>query len=374
MLLISILLIVNRIYRLWLTFKALIWYRIALFGQPLLAGTVDNSNIGEAVFNQAIIRLAENIINDQAEITQDRAFEMAAADADDTMDLIACAGKIRQHFMKRSAFKCAIINAKSGRCPEDCAFCAQSVHHHTHAQTYDLLSEAVLEETGREMAMAGATNYSIVTSGTALTDKQIDTVCRVARRLKKKTDLTLCASVGLLTNEGAAKLKAAGISRYHHNLETARSHFDAICTTHDYDDDIETVQRAKRAGMVVCSGGIFGMGESWAQRVELAFTLKELDVDSVPINFLNPIKGTRLEDRTLLPPMEALKVIALYRFIFPKKDITICGGREATLKDFQSWVFAAGANGLMVGNYLTTQGRNLEDDFEMIADLGMNDH
>lgn len=325
------------------------------------------------MFNQAFIRLAEKIINDQAEITQDQALEMAAADADDTMDLIACAGKIRQHFMEQSVFKCAIINAKSGRCPEDCAFCAQSVHHHTDAQTYDLLSEEVLEETGLEMAMAGATNYSIVTSGIALTDKQIDTVCRVARRLKGKTDLTLCASVGLLTKEGATKLKAAGISRYHHNLETARSHFDAICTTHDYDDDIETVQRAKRAGMVVCSGGIFGMGESWEQRVELAFTLKELDVDSVPINFLNPIKGTRLEHRPLLPPMAALKVIALYRFIFPQKDITICGGREATLKDFQSWIFAAGANGLMVGNYLTTQGRNLEADLEMIADLGMND-
>lgn len=326
------------------------------------------------MFNQAFIRLAENIINDQAEITQDQALEMAAAHADDTMDLIACAGKIRQHFMKGAVFKCAIINAKSGRCPEDCAFCAQSVHHHTHAETYDLLSEEVLEETGLEMAKAGATHYSIVTSGTALTDKQIDKVCHVARRLKEKTDLTLCASVGLLADkEGAAKLKAAGITRYHHNLETARSHFDAICTTHDYDDDIETIQRAKRAGMVVCSGGIFGMGESWAQRVELGFTLKELDVDSVPINFLNPIKGTRLEDRPFLPPVEALKVIALYRFIFPKKDITICGGREATLKDFQSWVFAAGANGLMVGNYLTTQGRDLEDDLEMIADLGMKD-
>lgn len=325
------------------------------------------------MFNQVFIRLSENIINDQAEITQDQALKMAAADADETMDLIACAGKIRQHFMNRSVFKCAIINAKSGRCPEDCAFCAQSVHHRTDAETYDLLSEEALEETGIEMAAAGATNYSIVTSGTALTDKQIDKICRVARRLKEKTDLTLCASVGLLTKEGAAKLKAAGISRYHHNLETARSYFNAICSTHDYDDDIETVQRAKRAGMIVCSGGIFGMGESWAQRVELAFTLKELDVDSVPINFLNPIKGTRLEDRPLLPPMEALKVIALYRFIFPKKDITICGGRETTLKDFQSWVFAAGANGLMVGNYLTTQGRNLEDDLEMIAELGMDD-
>jgi biotin synthase len=145
-----------------------------------------------------------------------------------------------------------------------------------------------------------------------------------------------------------------------------------ICTTHDYEDDIQSLEAAKAAGLVVCSGGIFGMGESWAQRVELAFTLKELDVDSVPINFLNPIRGTRLQDRPLLPPLEALKIIALYRFIHPHKDITVCGGREATLGDFQSWVFAAGANGLMVGNYLTTRGRSMEADAVMIRELGLD--
>lgn len=322
------------------------------------------------MFNQAFIHMAEMIVNGEGEITREQALELTETDAQDTMDLITLAGKIRNKFMASEVFKCAIINAKSGMCPEDCAFCAQSAHHQTHAETYGLRSARELEETGLKMAEAGATNYSVVTSGTTLTDEEIDVVCSVARRLKEKTDLTLCASVGLLNNDGARKLKASGVSRYHHNLETARSHFENICSTHDYDDDIETVKVAKEAGMVVCSGGIFGMGESWAQRVELAFTLKALEVDSVPINFLNPIKGTRLADRPLLPPMEALKVIALYRFIFPKNDITICGGREATLKDFQSWIFAAGANGLMVGNYLTTQGRNLESDLEMIAALG----
>jgi biotin synthase len=323
------------------------------------------------VFHQAFIRMAEKIIHDEGEIGPEQALEMAHADARSTMDLIACSGKIRDTFMPPSAFKCAIINAKSGMCPEDCAFCAQSAHHQTHAQTYGLCSARELEETGLEMAAAGATNYSVVTSGTFLTDAEIDIVCDVARRLKEKTELRLCASVGLLNGDGARKLKAAGISRYHHNLETARSYFDKICSTHDYEDDIETVKLAKEAGMMVCSGGIFGMGESWDQRVELAFTLKALDVDSVPINFLNPIQGTRLEDQPLLPPLEALKVIALYRFIFPRKDITICGGREATLQDFQSWIFAAGANGLMVGNYLTTRGRNFEADLAMIEALGM---
>lgn len=323
------------------------------------------------MFNQVFIEMAEMLINDEGEISREQALELAHADAGETMDLIACAGKIRQNFMAPTVFKCTIINAKSGMCPEDCAFCAQSAHHHTHAQTYDLLSARELEETGLKMAEAGATNYSVVTSGTCLTDQELDTVCGVARRLKEKTDLTLCASVGLLHADGAHKLKAAGISRYHHNLETARSHFKTICSTHDYDDDIETVKLAKKAGMIVCSGGIFGMGESWAQRVELAFTIKSLDVDSVPINFLNPIKGTPMADQPMLSPMEALKVIAIYRYIFPRKDITICGGREATLKDFQSWVFVAGANGLMVGNYLTTQGRNFKTDLDMITALEM---
>jgi biotin synthase len=234
-----------------------------------------------------------------------------------------------------------------------------------------MLDAHQLERTGLKMAAAGATNYSMVTSGTHLTDAEIETVCQVARNLRGKTELTLCASVGLLTARSARKLEAAGITRYHHNLETAPSHFEQICTTHDFDDDIETVRLAQQAGLVVCSGGIFGMGETWAQRVELAFTLKELDVDSVPINFLNPIAGTPLEDRPLLPPMEALKCIALYRFVHPKRDITVCGGREATLNDFQSWIFTAGANGVMVGNYLTTKGRSIDADLEMIAGMGL---
>ncbi len=325
------------------------------------------------MYNQDFLRMAEKIIHENGQISRQEALELAAAGPGDTLDLIAWAGKIRQHFKQNAVFKCAIINAKSGKCPEDCAFCAQSAHHNTQAAVYDLLSAEKLEAEGLKMAAAGATNYSVVTSGTALSEKDVDTVCRVARSLKAKTSLTLCASVGLLDPAAARKLKAAGISRYHHNLETARSYFDAICTTHDYDDDIQTLEAAKEAGLVVCSGGIFGMGESWQQRVELAFTLKELDVDSVPINFLNPIKGTRMQDRPLLAPMEALKVIALYRFIHPRKDIPICGGREATLKDFQSWLFAAGANGLMVGNYLTTLGRNMEMDLEMIQELGLRD-
>ena len=175
----------------------------------------------------------------------------------------------------------------------------------------------------------------------------------------------------MLTESMARRLKEGGIVVYHHNLETARSFFDQVCTTHPSEDDVETVKMAKAAGLKVCSGGILGLGESWEQRVELAITLRDLDADSIPINFLNPIAGTRMAERPLLLPMEALKCIALFRLINPRKDITICGGREVTLRDLQSWIFAAGANGMLVGNYLTTQGRDIKADMEMIRDLGL---
>jgi biotin synthase len=324
------------------------------------------------MFKKRTAQLAEEIIHSgESRLTNSQALELIPETPGQILDLIHGADRIRRHFKKQQAFTCAIVNAKSGFCAEDCAFCAQSAHHQTAVNTYDLLSADKLIETGLQMAAAGATNYSVVTSGTALTAAEIDTVCQVARTLKAKTDLTLCASLGMLNEAEARQLKEAGITRYHHNLETARSFFDRICTTHDYEDDIQTVRLAKAAGLVVCSGGIFGLGESWAQRVELAFTLKELAVDSIPINFLNPIAGTRLADRPLLKPLEALACIALYRFIHPKRDIPICGGREVTLKDFQSWVFLAGANGLMVGDYLTTQGRQMEMDMEMISEMGM---
>ncbi len=333
---------------------------------------VDRPNTGGAVFNQAFIRMATGVIQRNEGVSREQALELAAADTEQTLDMIACAGKIRRHFKPGPVFKCAIINAKSGLCSEDCAFCAQSAHHNTGVAVYDLLGAEQLETEGLRAAASGATHFSVVTSGTALTAEELDTVCRVAGRLKDKTGLTLCASTGMLDLNAARRFKAAGVTRYHHNLETARSYFDTICTTHDYDDDIHSIEAAKAAGLVVCSGGIFGMGETWDQRIELAFTLKALDVDSVPINFLNPIKGTRLQDRSLLPPLEALKVIALYRFIHPRKDITVCGGREATLGDFQSWIFAAGANGLMMGHYLTTQGRSTAADLAMIRELGLD--
>jgi len=199
----------------------------------------------------------------------------------------------------------------------------------------------------------------------------LEVISTSLREMKEKLPINRCVSLGIMDMESLRVLKDSGLQCYHHNLETARSFFSQVCTTHDYDEDVEAIQVAKELGFRVCCGGIFGLGESWEQRVELAFTLKELDVDSIPINFLSPIKGTRMEGANHLTPMECLKIIALYRCVHPKRDITICGGREVNLRNLQSIMFLAGANGTMMGNYLTTSGRPPEDDLTMIRDLGL---
>ncbi len=324
------------------------------------------------MFNRDVIKLAEALLEDEnSRISYDEGCRLAALPEDETLDLIMCAGKIRRKFKQNKVVTCSITNAKSGFCSEDCAFCAQSAHHDTGIETHPLLSEERLVGDALELYENGATEYSMVTSGLMLTDEEMARIGMAAGVIREKTGLMLCSSLGVLTAERARQLKENGLTAYHHNLETARSFFDQVCTTHDYDDDVETVKVAKAAGLRVCSGGILGLGESWEQRVELAVTLRDLDVDSIPINFLNPIPGTRMALRPLLSPLEALKCIALFRFLNPRKDITVCGGREVTLRDQQSWIFLAGANGLLIGNYLTTQGRDCRLDMEMIRDQGL---
>ncbi len=324
------------------------------------------------MFNHTIVSITEKILKaNNWSMSYEEACKLALMPIEHTMDLIICAEKIRTQFKKEDVFTCSIINAKSGRCSQDCAFCAQSSHHKTKIDTYPLISEEEILKQAFLMKKSGATNFSIVTSGYRLSDKDLDSVCHTASAIKNRTHMTVCASVGMLDTPAAELLKQSGISNYHHNLETARSYFEKVCTSHDYNEDIGTLEAARKAGLRVCSGGIMGLGETWEQRVELAWTLKELDVDSIPINFLNPVPGTKMEKRPLMQPLEALKCIALFRFINPTKDITICGGREVTLRDFQSWVFTAGANGLMVGNYLTTHGRDIKMDLEMIKALNL---
>ncbi|GAB1409449.1 biotin synthase BioB [Desulfovibrionales bacterium] len=297
-------------------------------------------------------------------LTREQGEFLAGLDSTHTMELLWGAHAITRA-MGHASFTCSIVNAKSGLCSQDCAFCAQSRHHATQVKCYPLLPEEDLIAHGLAMHAAGAACFSLVTSGLGPSEAEIEQICRVVRTLREKTDLSLSASLGLLQPSQAAQLRAAGLQRYHHNLETARSFFSHICTTHGYEQDMETVRVARQAGLSVCCGGILGLGESFAQRMELALTLRELAVDTVPLNFLRPIAGTRLADTPPLSVHDALKSVALFRYMLPQARITIAGGREFVLGDYQSWLPLAGANGLMIGSYLTTQGRNLEQDARM---------
>ncbi len=285
--------------------------------------------------------------------------------------LMASGAEIREYFKGKRINLCGIINAKSGICPEDCKFCAQSAHYNTDTPQYPLLDHDVIVEKAKEARDCGTHMFGIVTSGTRISnEREWDEIYDAVKGIKE-LGIKPCVSLGMLDRERALKLKEAGLYRYHHNLETARSFFDNICTTHEYKEDIETVKTAKKAGLSICSGGIIGLGETMEQRIELAMTLKELDVDSVPLNILNPRPGTPLMDAKPLPPIEILITIAIFRFILPDKDIKLCGGKEANLRQLLPLGIVAGCNSLMTGDYLTTPGRNPALDIEMIKDLGL---
>lgn len=287
-------------------------------------------------------------------------------------EILLLANKARNRFKGNEVSLCSIINAKSGMCAEDCAFCSQSLYHNTQAPIYPFVGEEIVIEKAKEATKFKAREFSIVISGYGINkEDELKGIERAIAKVAKETPLLPCASLGILDRMTLKRLKEAGLKNYHHNLETAQSFFKNICTTHSYDEDLETVRTAKELGFNVCCGGIFGMGESWDQRIEFAFTLKELDVDSIPINFLNPIPGTPLENAKYLTPIECLKIISLFRLIMPRKDIFVCGGREVNLRDLQSMIFFAGANGMMIGGYLTTKGRQPEEDLNMINDLGL---
>ena len=318
-----------------------------------------------------ISAISDRIINGDR-ITEDEALVLSETVGGDLFYLFAEANRIREHFLGNRIFLCSIINAKSGRCPENCAFCSQSSHHKTEAPVFPLLDEEKMVACARDAEANGSACYGIITSGTGIkAGEELDRICRAVRRIRRDMKISPSCSLGIIDEEIATALKEAGVETYHHNLETARSFFPAICTTHDYGDDVETVRVAGRSGLKVCSGGIFGLGESAAQRVELALTLRDLDVDSVPLNFLNPIHGTPLEGADFITPLQCLATIAIFRFILPDKKISVCGGRETNLRDLQSWIFMAGASGTMIGNYLTTTGRPPEQDWQMIRDLGI---
>lgn len=314
--------------------------------------------------------LAAKALNKE-EISFSEAMDLYGICRDRLYDVMAAASQIRERFKGKKIGLCAIVNAKSGLCAENCRFCAQSSHYFTDAPSYPLLSAAEIVEAAKTAQREGAHLFGVVTSGTTIADNaEWGRIYQAVGEIAASS-IKPCGSLGMLDDAKAAALKAAGLFRYHHNLETARSFFDNICSTHDYQEDIDTVRAAQKAGLSVCSGGIIGLGENMGHRIEMALTLKELDVDSVPINILNPIPGTPLMDTSPLAPAEILATIALYRFILPDKDIKLCGGKERNLRQLLPLGIVAGCNALMTGNYLTTTGRDTALDLEMIRDLGL---
>ena len=286
--------------------------------------------------------------------------------------LLAISEAVRRHFKGDQVRFCSIINAKSGHCSEDCAFCSQSSRSKAAIEKYPLMEEEEIVTAARNAKQRGAREFSIVTSGLSMRNrKDLDRVGNAIERIKTDVGLETCVSLGTLSAEDIAFLLSRGLRSVHHNLETARRFFPTICTTHDYEKDVWAVREAKSAGAWVCCGGIFGIGETDEDRVDLAMTLRELDVDSIPVNFLNPVKGTPLYGKSDLTPFECIKIIVMLRLCHPSREIIICGGREVNLRDLQGLIFAAGATGMMIGDYLTTSGRPAEDDLQMVEDLGL---
>lgn len=320
---------------------------------------------------EKIISYAERVMNG-GEITPDEAIELIHTSDEDTMLLLAMADQITHKLNGNTVDLCAIINARSGKCPENCKFCAQSAHHNTGVSVYPLIDADEIVAAAKKAKESGAVRFSIVISGRNTSNpNEFDQILEALTRVQKETGLEICCSLGLLTYEQALKLKEIGVTRYHSNIETAPSHFPDICSTHSYEDKMSTIENAQKAGIRVCSGGILGLNETPEQRVEMAFELKRLGIDSIPLNILNPIKNTPFEDNEAVPPLEILRTFAVFRFILPKALIRTAGGREVNLRDLQGYALKGGLNGIMVGNYLTTSGRAPQEDLQMIEDLGL---
>lgn len=315
--------------------------------------------------------LADKVLGGDT-LTRDEALQLTSIETSDILLLAAYANKIREHYVGNTVDMCGVINARSGLCSEDCKFCAQSGYHHTNTPVYPLLSAKELLEKAREAEDNGATRVSLVTSGRGMiNDPDFERIVEAIQNINAKTRLAVCANLGSITPLQARYLAAAGVRRYAHNLETSRRFYPEICTTHSYQDRLDTIEAVQAAGMELCTGGIIGLGETWEDRVMLAFTLQKLQVASIPVNILNPIPGTALAGSPPLRPLDIVKTFAIFRFLLPDRVIRPAGGREINLRDLQGLLMLSGANGLIIGNYLTFKGRHAVDDFMMIHDAGL---
>jgi len=303
-------------------------------------------------------RLKEKVLRGER-IDMNEALELVNYEDKDM--LYAAANEIRTHFVGNNFDLCSITNAKSGKCSEDCKWCAQSAHFDTQVDVYDVIDAKEAVEQAQSNEKQGVHKYSLVTSGRALSSFKFDKLIGVYREVKEKTNIRLCASLGLIKEEQLKRLKEEGVEHYHCNLETARSFFPSLCTTHSYDEKVNTIKAALAQGLGVCSGGIIGMGETMAHRIELAMELQELGVKSIPINILNPIEGTPLQGTAKLTDEEVLTTIALFRFINPEAKIRFAGGRNQ-IKHIEKKALSAGINAALVGDLLTTIGTNVQED------------
>ena len=315
-------------------------------------------------------RLARRVWEEDYALTRAEALVLCDP-ASDLDDLMYWANALRRKWRGREVRACSIVSARTGACSEDCAFCAQSAHHRAAVSIADFLPPEKIAAAGRESRGWGSYALGIVTSGRAPDEKDLERIRRCLAALDAVPGLEKHLSIGAVDEAQLAKLKPLGLTCVHHNLETSRRFFPRICTTHSYDERLAAARAVKRQGLRLCCGGIFGLGETWEDRVDLALELRELGADSAPLNFLHPIPGTPLEKQPPLPPLEILRIIALFRLLLFRQDLSVCGGREANLRDLQALIFQAGANGLMLGNYLTTAGRSAAADLQMLADLGL---
>lgn len=315
--------------------------------------------------NMNLSELKLKILKDY-KITKTEAFKLISADLN---KLCSSADEIRRKFCGNYFDLCSIVNGKSGKCSENCKYCAQSVHYKTQTEKYPLISTKKIIKDAIYNQKQGILRFSVVTSGKNLTDTEINKICRSYKKLSKACSINLCASHGLLSYEQLIKLKSAGISRYHCNIETSKKYFNNICTSHTYADKINTIKNAQKAGLEVCSGCIIGMGETIKDRIDLFFDLRQLGIKSVPVNVLNPIKGTPFEQNKILGEEEVCRTIAIARFILPDVTLRLAGGR-GLFKDKGKQMILSGANAAISGDMLTTAGISFETDRKLIKSLG----
>lgn len=318
-------------------------------------------------------QLKEQVLNGYSITREDaeKLLSLSIEKEEDLHELLKAANEIREKFCGNFFNLCTILNAKSGRCSENCKYCAQSAHFKTAAEIYPLVVKEKALEAAKEVEAEGAHRFSLVTSGRGLNggEKELDQLAEIYQYLQENTELDLCASHGICSKEALQKLKDAGVKTYHHNLESSRRFYSTICTSHTFDDRVNTIKYAHEVGLQVCSGGIFGLGETEEDRIDMAFDLRELGVHSIPINILTPIPGTPLEKNEAVDPRELLKDIAIFRFILPKVSIRYAGGR-VKLGEYAKLGLEGGVNSALTGNFLTTTGNTIESDKQMIKELG----